>query len=109
MSKKKIPKKNHCSRREHAVQRWAASAHAGAVDRVVVHQRRGVKQLDTRRSGYKVVSIIAVGASGEEQDEWPKSFSTRTHEIKNEISDNRISRSGPPSRAALLLAEVLVA
>jgi hypothetical protein len=53
-----------------------------------------MKKFNTGAGRDEIVSIIAVGAPGEEQDEWTKALSTSPNETKNEVGDNRIVDPG---------------
>ena len=82
LRKEEIAEQDDGTGRKHAVERWTSAAQAGAIDGVVVNQRRRVEELDPGAGGDQGVSVISKGAAGKEQDQRSQPLATSADEIR---------------------------
>ena len=74
------------------VRRQPAPPHVGAVDDVVVHQRRGVDELHDRGVEHGTIAGIAAQARGHQQDGRPDAFASTLLKVAPHLGDERDAR-----------------
>ena len=66
-----------------------AAPQRGVIDRVVVHQRREVDQLDHRREGQRVLRLLAAHAAREEEERRPEELAAHEEQVLVDLLDVR--------------------